>query len=246
MVTVCILQGYGINADQELIDAFELAGANAVGVHVADLIAEPGVLGRYRALAFPGGFSFGDHLGSGRVLAALLNARIRRELNAFVADGGLVLGICNGFQVLVKMGLLPGDSPDQSVSLVHNTNGRFIDAWVGLMRNPRNRSPWRCAIERADMPIRHGEGRFVCGTDVRRTLLDSNRVAFTYQDPNPNGSLDSIAGITDGTGRILGMMPHPEAYRSPLNHPAWHRDSATEPTGIAVFRNAVDFAERSQ
>lgn len=254
MVRTCVLQGYGINADEELIFAFREAGSEAFGTHVADLIDRPAQLGDYRVLAFPGGFSFGDHLGSGRVLASLLDARIRRELAAFISDGGLIIGICNGFQVLVKMGLLPGQwtgnaegrKSRQTVSLIHNTRGRFIDAWVELERDRRNHSPWLGDLARAHMPIRHGEGRFVCEQATLDRLRSAGRIALRYRGSNPNGSLDAVAGITDATGRVFGLMPHPEAYLTEENHPAWHRGEAAEPTGIAVFRNAVAFAEAGQ
>lgn len=248
MVGVCVLTGYGINADLELIEAFRRSGGQPEGVHVADLVAEPDRIADFRIVALPGGFSFGDHLGSGRVLAALLRGTILDRLRRHVDGGGLVIGICNGFQVLVELGLLPclEGKPCRQASLIHNDSGRFVDRWVTVERENGNDSPWLGSLSRLDVPIRHGEGRFVCDEDVLRRITTGNQVAFRYVGENPNGSLSAIAGITDGSGRILGLMPHPEAYLTAENHPSWTRGGAREPLGTALLRNGVAFAEAAR
>jgi len=244
VVGVCIVTGYGINADEELSEAFRRAGGWVREHHFHDLLAAPALLSGYRILGIPGGFSFGDHLGSGKVSALLLRRRLLPHIRSFVESGGLVIGICNGFQVLVKSGLLPDLQGKQlpEVSLVHNDSGVFQDRWVTVRANEANRSPWLKGLSSVEVPIRHGEGRFVTASSaIRRTLTAANLVAFTYMGGNPNGSEDAIAGITDRTGRILGMMPHPEAFLSPLNHPTWTRGPADSGPAQTIFRNAVEF-----
>jgi phosphoribosylformylglycinamidine (FGAM) synthase-like amidotransferase family enzyme len=241
---VCILTGYGINADRELAEAFRLAGAAPDCVHVADLLDEPGRLDDYQLLGFPGGFSFGDHLGSGKVLAGLIRRRLGGPLGDFVQRGGLVIGICNGFQVLVKMGLLPGldGSMRQEVSLVHNEGGAFIDRWVACRVNPANPSPWLAGIDRLELPVRHGEGRFISASPELARLIAERKLAALFYEDNPNGSEAGIAGITDGSGRVLGLMPHPEAFLYPENHPRWTREKVPASCGLAVFENGARFA----
>lgn len=244
VVGVCIVTGYGINADEELAEAFRRAGGWVREHHLHDLLATPTLLAGYRILGIPGGFSFGDHLGSGKVSAFHLRRRLLPQIRSFVEAGGLVIGICNGFQVLVKSGLLPDLQGKQlpEVSLVHNDTGVFQDRWVTIRANPASHSPWLQGVGTIEVPIRHGEGRFVTAGDaVRRTLQAANLIAFTYEGKNPNGSEDAIAGITDRTGRILGLMPHPEAFLSPLNHPTWTRGQVDAGRAAAIFRNAVEF-----
>ena len=170
-VRVCIITGFGINTDREMATAFELAGAQATRLHVNDLAADPGALGRFAIFVVPGGFSFGDHVGSGALLAALLMRALREPLARFVERGGLVLGVCNGFQVLVRMGLVPGvgsagagrpdGAPAQSVALVHNDSGRFEDRWVRLAFDAASPCVWTRGIAALDLPVRHGEGKLV-------------------------------------------------------------------------------------
>jgi phosphoribosylformylglycinamidine (FGAM) synthase-like amidotransferase family enzyme len=239
---VGILTGFGINADVELAQAFELAGAQAELLPVTSLVDEPQRLGDLQILGFPGGFSFGDHLGSGRVLAQVVKQRLKDDLTAFVARGGLVLGVCNGFQTLVKMGILPNLQGDWTpeTTLIGNDIGTFQDRWVGVSYNRNNPSPWLKGLGDADLPIRHGEGRFqVSDPSVLKALHDKNLVAVTYRGTNPNGAVDAIAGITDPTGRIFGLMPHPEAFVNRLNHPLWRRRSDVGALGLEVFRNGV-------
>ena len=243
-VTAGILTGFGINADVELGQAFEQAGATVVPLPVTTLLDEPERLAGVQILGFPGGFSFGDHLGSGRVLAQLVKSHLKDALSAFAARGGMVLGVCNGFQTLVKMGLLPNLKGDWTpeTTLIGNDSGVFQDRWVSVKANPANTSPWLRDLGAFDLPIRHGEGRFIVRDEVvLRALHDRNLVALTYQGTNPNGAQDAIAGITDPTGLIFGLMPHPEAFTTRLQHPLWRRKADVGTLGLKVFTNAVDY-----
>jgi phosphoribosylformylglycinamidine synthase I len=257
-VRVCVLQGLGINADEELVDAFRAAGAEPAGVHVSDLVDGVVRLEDHQVLALPGGFSFGDHLGSGRVLAVLLRRRVGPALERFVRSGRLVIGICNGFQVLVKAGLLPGlaASGRPEVSLVANDSGKFEDRWVRLGFPP---SPcvWTQGIPSTELPVRHGAGKLIVpDARVLEALERGGRIAATYlpREPgasgpaaypdNPNGSVGGIAGLCDASGRVFGLMPHPEAFQQPENHPRWTREPVTEAGGMAIFRRGVAYAER--
>jgi phosphoribosylformylglycinamidine synthase I len=248
---VCVITGYGINADEELALAFELAGADARRVHITDLIAQPGLLAGFRILAFPGGFSFGDHLGSGKVFATLFRRNLGPALAGFVASGRLVVGICNGFQVLVKMGVLPNISgtTSQEVSLIHNDSGKYEDRWVRVSFEQGSRSVWTTGLQEMDLPVRHGEGRFVTSSPGLLSELSARGlVALRYASAaggepaypeDPNGSEGHIAGICDPTGRVFGLMPHPEAFIHPYNHPEWTARSLTEGEGLRIFANGV-------
>ncbi len=240
-----VLTGHGVNAELELMEALRRAGSEPATVHVNDLVADPRMLGAYRLLAVPGGFSYGDHLGSGKVLGNLVRKRLGSALAEFTAEGNLTIGICNGFQVLVKAGILPNTARDRTpeVTLVHNADGRFQDRWVRLVVNLRNPSPWlQGAPGLVELPIRHGEGRFLAAEPSVLTKLNlGNQVAFRYQGRNPNGSADAIAGITDPSGRVLGLMPHPEAFLDRYNHPRWTYQAPAPASGLWVFENAVAY-----
>jgi phosphoribosylformylglycinamidine synthase I len=256
-VKACVVAGFGINADEELALAFELAGADTRRVHVADLIAEPGRLGAFRILAFPGGFSFGDHLGSGKVFALLFKRNLGEALLEFVGKGGLVIGICNGFQILVKMGLLPnlgGDFSRQEVSLIHNDSGKFEDRWVRLSFAVESPCLWTKGLDFMDVPVRHGEGKLVTGSPQTLGGIETGGLAAArYVSPNggpvrypdnPNGSVRDIAGLCDTTGRIFGLMPHPEAFLFKENHPDWSLGGAGKGgelhgAGLRIFRAGV-------
>jgi phosphoribosylformylglycinamidine synthase subunit PurQ / glutaminase len=247
-VRALIITGYGINADYELAEAFRQAGSKTERVHINDLIADTALLRTYHILAFPGGFSFGDHISSGLIFANLCKKHLFRELNEFRDAGKLLIGICNGFQVLVKMGILPNStgSWEQEVSLVHNAGGEFIDTWVTVEVEKNTRSVWTEGVETIDLPVRHGEGRFIVeNTDVLDRLEHNGNVALRYSGNNPNGSVNNIAGITDGTGRIFGLMPHPEAFLVPQNHPRWVRDREMRQTGLVFFKNAVEYVRKN-
>lgn len=242
-----VLGGYGFNADAELVEAFSRAGARPERLHVADLAADPGLLAGARILAFPGGFSFGDHLGSGQVLALLCRRTLRPALERFVADGGLVIGICNGFQALVRMGILPnrGGTWEREASLIRNEGGRFVDRWVPVSFEGRSRCVWTRGLEERLLPVRHGEGRFVARDEACLDELErEGLVAARYSRENPNGSERGIAGICDPSGRVLGLMPHPEQFLGLEIHPGRRRATRDEPGvqllagGVAAARDA--------
>jgi phosphoribosylformylglycinamidine synthase subunit PurQ / glutaminase len=256
-IRICVITGFGINADLELAEAFRLAGGTPDRVHIRDLIETPSLMDACAIIAFPGGFSFGDHLGSAKVFASLFKKHLRARLDALLARGGLVLGICNGFQTLVKMGLLPNLSGDwtQDVSLIHNDSGVFEDRWVRLDPAPGTRSVWTAGLPRFEAPVRHGEGRFIVKDEtVERALVAENLIALTYASrdgmtpaypENPNGSLLAIAGICDRTGRILGLMPHPEAFINPYQHPRWTKELPARAAGLLIFEQGINEARRS-
>ncbi|RKX74963.1 MAG: phosphoribosylformylglycinamidine synthase subunit PurQ [Spirochaetes bacterium] len=248
-VNTAIITGYGINADNELLEAFLRAGSSAVKVHIREFIDSPRLMSNFHIIAFPGGFSFGDHLGSGLVLAQLVKNHLKSSLDRFVASGKLIIGICNGFQVLTKMGFLPNLEGNwmQEVSLIHNDSGLFEDRWVKLKFNPKCSSPWISGLEEIELPIRNGEGRFLTKSKtVLEALHRLGLVALRYED-DINGSVDRIAGITDTTGQILGLMPHPEAFLIRENHPCWTRkrnNSKPEGEGIKIFKNGVEYIRK--
>ena len=257
---VLILTGYGINCDYETEFAFNMdsVGAEARRVHINDLIEGLDSLDDYHILAFPGGFSFGDDIAAGKVLALKFEYGLGPQLEKFINDGKLIIGICNGFQAMAKMKLLArlDAGQQQDVTLTFNDSGRFEDRWVYLKVNPRSPCIFTRGIESLYLPVRHGEGKFVpANEEILRRLWQDNQVAVQYANReggtecpyplNPNGSLDSIAGICDPSGRIFGMMPHPEGFLFRTQHPRWTReDLPEEGHGVQVFRNAVEFAKK--
>ena len=237
---VLVLRAAGTNCDRETQYAFERAGARAESRHVNELLARPELLRDYGILAIPGGFSYGDDVRGGRVLAAELRQRVLPEALRFIERGGLALGICNGFQVLVQTGLLPG-RPDgeRTVTLTHNDSHRYEDSWVEL-EVPTDRCAFVRQGERYFIPIAHAEGKFVAERETLDELEENGQVVFRYLGRNPNGSLNDIAGICDPTGRVLGLMPHPERHLEGFHHPYWTRAGLKpEGDGLRVFRNAV-------
>ncbi len=253
-----ILTGYGINCDMETRHAFKLAGAEAERVHLTDLIGGTRNLSDFHILALPGGFSFGDDIASGKVLANMIKYNLGGQVREFINAGKLIIGICNGFQAMVKMGLLPafgGDYSTQDVTLTFNDSGRFEDRWVHLKSNKSSKCVFTKGIGSIYLPVRHGEGKFVAkNQQILTRLKKNNQVVFRYVDNegnpggyphNPNGSEDNIAAICDETGRVFGIMPHPEAFQHRTNHPAWTREELPEEgAGIAIFRNAVEYIEK--
>jgi phosphoribosylformylglycinamidine (FGAM) synthase-like amidotransferase family enzyme len=236
-----ILGGYGFNADAELAEAFSLAGARSERLHLADLVADPGRLEGAGILAFPGGFSFGDHLGSGQVVALLCRRTLRAALERFIAAGGLVIGICNGFQALVRMGILPNRDGlwGREASLIQNESGRFVDGWFPVAFEEGSRCLWTKGLAGRLLPVRHGEGRFIARDEAALDSLErEGLVAARYAGEGPNGSERGIAGICDPSGRVFGLMPHPEAFLVRENHPDRRRSSRDEP-GIDLFENGV-------
>ena len=259
---VLIPTGFGLNCEEETAEAFRLAGAEVDKAHLTDLFA-----GRhhrrirdYQVMAFIGGFAYGDHIASGFVLATRIRAHLEGELSAFLSEGGRVIGICNGFQTLVRLGLLPGpeDGPVDFVpraALASNERLGYRDAWVRLAVDGATCCVWTRGVGTLDVPARHGEGRFTAASDeALRRLEAGGQVALRYVDSagrpteqwpdNPNGSPRGVAGVCDRTGRILGIMPHPEAFLRPFAHPDWPRRraemEAREPASLALFRSGVE------
>lgn len=252
---VLVLTGYGINCDIETRHAFMLAGADAERVHLTDLLSGARKLSEFHVLALPGGFSFGDDIASGKVLANMIKYNLGEEIQEFIDAEKLIIGICNGFQAMVKMGMLPafeGDYTSQDVTLTFNDSGRFEDRWVYLKGNKNSKCVFTKGIDCIYLPVRHGEGKFIPkNNEVLARLKKNKQVVFQYVDDkgnlagypcNPNGSVENIAGVCDGTGRVFGMMPHPEAFQHRTNHPCWTREKLPEEgAGVAVFRNAVEY-----
>ena len=262
--TALIVRVAGTNCDRELAYAFEAAGAVAQTVHLHQLIEQPERIARADLIGFPGGFSYGDDIAAGRIFANRLRHRLLGPLQAAVQRGTPIIGICNGFQVLVKLGLLPDPSEAQSgqtATLADNESGRFIDRWVSL--NPVSASVclWTRGLpDPFDLPIAHGEGRFVPASDqALERLRTGGQIALRYATGpgtafpgNPNGSVDGIAGVCDPTGVVLGLMPHPERHVRATQHPLWtRRETGTgvvsekapvplSPPGLRFFQNAVE------
>lgn len=262
-----VIRTAGTNCDAEMVRAFEMAGAEVSLVHVDRLIGDPSQIESFDLMGFPGGFSYGDDIASGRILAMKLRERLYPALRDAARRGCPMIGACNGFQVLVQVGLLPGPraredwpedaAPAQTTALSFNAGGRFIDTWVRVKPMPGSPCIWTEGLaERfsanADatmrLPIAHGEGRFVTSDKaVLKDLMLGGQIALTYVD-NPNGSEADIAGICDPSGRIFGLMPHPERYLDWTRHPFWtrlpeHVSSGPTP-GLMMFQNAVRAVER--
>jgi len=256
-VRALVLRAAGVNCDMETQHALELAGAEADRIHVNRLIEDKSLLDRYHILVFPGGFSYGDDVAAGRILANQIVHHLADPIQRFIDDGKLVLGICNGFQVLVKMGVLPGNGAfkQEQVTITYNDSGKFEDRWVHLLPQTD-----RCVFiepqRQIYLPVAHGEGKVVTADAATLERLKSEGyVAYKYVGPdgeegpypiNPNGSVESIAGLTDSTGRVLGLMPHPERFVRRTQHPHWTRlGEDLDPDGIKIFRNAVRYAQEN-
>ena len=258
-VNALVLRAAGINCDYETEYALELAGAKAQRMHINELIKNPQVLDSMQILVFPGGFSYGDDVAAGKILANQVQHHLGDIIRKFIKDGKLVLGICNGFQVLVKTGILPGfaqeQSDSQTVSITNNDSAKFDDRWVYLQPGTDN-----CVFlnkdQRIYLPMAHGEGKVVTRTpQILEAIATQGHIAFRYVDKygdtgefpvNPNGSMESIAGLTDSTGRVLGLMPHPERFVRRTQHPQWTRledDLAVD--GMTIFNNAVKYVQEN-
>ncbi len=252
---VCVIRTAGTNCDRETAHAFIACGADAEFVHVKSLIKGEHRLSDYHILAFPGGFSYGDDVASGKIFANELRCKLAGDIRRFIGDGKLIIGICNGFQVLVKSGLLPGNAAlKQEVSLITNDSGKFEDRWVYL-RAKESRCVWTKGVhDIIELPVAHGEGKFVTpDTAILERLKENNQIVFRYCSPdgaeadyphNPNGSAESIAGICDETGRIFGLMPHPERHAYARQHPRWTsvaNKGEVQVPGLQIFRNGVEY-----
>ncbi len=264
-VRAIVLRAAGINCDMETEHALELAGAKAERVHINRIIEDKNMLDEYQIIVFPGGFSYGDDVAAGKILANQVVHHLREPLEKFIDDGKLVLGICNGFQVLVKTGILPGNGSanhQEEVTITDNDSGKFEDRWVYLAPQTE-----KCIFiepgRQIYLPIAHAEGKVVTkDAATLENLKSAGQVAFKYVDKNgnegdypinPNGSMESIAGLTDTTGRVMGLMPHPERFVRPSQHPHWTRLRGTrdegrgtrESDGMTIFNNAVKYIKEN-
>ena len=262
---VLILTGYGANCEAESTYAWEMAGASPRLVHLHDLLERPALLAQCKVLMFIGGFSFGDHMGSGQLLALRLYFRAKEKIVNFIRNRNLVLGICNGFQVMVKLGLLPGFDGDylsRKITLTHNDCGGFQNFWIKLGFESKSPCVFTRGLKEMPLPIRHGEGKIIT---LDKTVLDriekercvvcryidaqTGKATMRFPD-NPNGSLNGIAGLCDPTGKVFGLMPHPEAYLFPENHPQWPRQKLAgklpkHGLGLKIFQNAVEYLKKA-
>ena len=262
---VCILQSDGTNCDVELHYAFAKFGGNPRFVHVNEVRNKDVRLRDFQILALPGGFSYGDDVASGKIWAIELISFLRDEIEQFRQKGGLIIGICNGFQVLVRTGLLPfGEMGKMSATLASNDSGHFECRWIRLktekspcvfLQGPlRPRSEAR-TYDIGYFSVNHGEGKFFATTETLKEIEAQNLVVFRYIDEkgkptqnypdNPNGSLNAIAGVTDPSGRILGLMPHPEKFVDITQFPNWRREKITKPHGRFIFEEMIKFCKMS-
>lgn len=249
-VRVMVLRAAGTNCDAEAVHAWRLAGARPELVHINRVIERPAHLREYQILTIPGGFSYGDDIAAGRILANQFIQNTADETARFIEGGKLILGICNGFQVLVKAGLLPfAETREQAVTLAFNESGHFEARWVRL-RAGRNRCRFLPEGAEFEFPVAHAEGRLVCRDEtLSRQLVLSGHAALFYTaggpgpcpyPANPNGSAADIAGLTDATGQVLGLMPHPERFVDHTQHPLWTRRNANaDPDGLRFFKSAL-------
>lgn len=259
-VKVLVLTGLGLNCEVETAEAFRRVGATPELVHLLDLLrghaAEP--LSHYQIIAFAGGFGFGDHLGAGFVYANKVRWQLYDQLLEFIDDGGLALGICNGFQMMTRLGMVPGFDGDYRTAratIAPNDKLGYWDTWIRLRVDRESPCVWTRGLDSLELPTRHGEGKFLTESpEVLARLEEGHQIAVRYVDAagnategwpdNPNGSPGGVAGVCDPTGRLFGLMPHPDAYLYPFQHPRWFRqDDAERPAeggGLAIFRNGVD------
>jgi len=270
-VRALVLTGFGINCEHETAAAYKLAGAEADIVHINEVFACKISIHDYDILNFPGGFSFGDDLGSGKVLANKIRYKRQAdgksffgELKNYISRGNFILGICNGFQALVKSGLLPNIRGrfEQEVTLAANDSGKFEDRWCRLVKNSDAKTPFLNGIEEISLPVRHGEGKLVISDpEIRREIIAKSLVCLSYcgfdgkptsEYPfNPNGSELHAAALTDTTGRIMGIMPHPEAFTSFYNHPDWVKMKMANPgisengRGLKLFENIIEYVREN-
>lgn len=259
-----ILTGYGINCEEETAKSFEISGAQTKIIHINDLIESPKQLNDYQILAIPGGFSYGDDTGAGNALANKIKNNLKSEILAFAQKDKLIIGICNGFQVLANTGLAPATNNQygkQEVALMHNTTARYECRWVNL-KNTSKKCIWTKGIDLLHVPIAHGEGNFYAEPDILKQIKQNDQIVFKYTKPdgspaknefpyNPNGAMEDIAAICDESGRILGIMPHPERFYSFTNAPDWPlkkeeliragKPLPKQGKGLKLFENAVKY-----
>jgi phosphoribosylformylglycinamidine synthase len=255
-VKVLILRAPGANCDTETQFAFEQAGAVAERLHINRLRESPARFDQYQVLTIPGGFAYGDDVAAGKILAIQLRYFLSDALQKFREEGKLILGVCNGFQVLLKAGLLVPTAMDGTVpaTLTNNSCGKFEDRWIRMKAAP-GRCPFLAGYDVFEAPIAHGEGRFVCRDEAALQQLErQGQLVLRFCDAagqpgpypvNPNGSQADVAGMCDASGLVLGLMPHPERHVLPTQHPQWtRRGLAVEGDGLRLFRNAVHYFQK--
>ena len=259
-VKVCILQSDGTNCDNELFYAFKKVGGSPEFVHVNELRDKSRSLKDFDILALPGGFSYGDDIASGKILAIELISFLKAEIEKFKSGGGLIIGICNGFQTLVRTGLLPfGNLGKMDATLDNNDSGHFECRWIDL-KSEKSKCVFLKNSYKGHFAVNHGEGKFFSQPSVIKKIEDQNLVVFRYVDEsgnptqeypeNPNGSINAIAGVTDPTGRILGMMPHPEKFVDSTQYPNWRRETLLQaqdkPHGLFIFEDMVNYVKEDK
>jgi phosphoribosylformylglycinamidine synthase I len=274
-VKALVITGYGLNCDYETDYCLKKAGAESHRIHINKLIAGKRSGSRteldvYHILVLGGGFSWADDHGAGVIFASKLKFNLGEQIERFIQDGKLILGICNGFQCLVNLGLLPGfgrNYQERRLAITYNDSGNFIDTWVKLKINHKSPCVFTRGVSYIELPVRHGEGKFYASEEDINHLFEDNQVVMQYADEsgavanrkwpmNPNGSLQDIAGICDPTGKIFGLMPHPEAFHHFTNHPDWTRKKdflirkgkgigREEGDGIKIFKNAVEYSREA-
>lgn len=250
-IKVLVLTGDGINCEEETALAFKEQGVTTQIIHIYDLIHSPDLLQEAHIIALPGGFSFGDEIGSGQILALKLKYSLGDELKKFIDSGKLIIGICNGFQALVRLGLLPKPFTKREMTLTHNARGHFINRWVNLSV-PSSHCVWTTKImnQTIALPIRHGEGKIVFAGDARSqetiygALVNNQQIALTYVE-DVNGSYQKIAGVCDPSGRIFGLMPHPEAAISAWLNPGGIDKSGAVGIGASFFESGIEYCEKN-
>jgi len=249
-VKALVVRAAGTNCDQETLHALTVAGAECELVHLNQVLMGRVRLHPFHVLVFPGGFSYGDDISAGKVFALELRLRLKDQLKAFVKSKKLVIGVCNGFQILLKSGLLPGfDVIDeqQKATLTINRSGRFQCEWVGL-KIEKSAASWLYTLPlHIQLPIAHGEGRFITATPkVLTSLKQNNQIVLRYAPQNPNGSEDNIAGICNKDGNVIGLMPHPERFLTRFEHPNWTAQDAVQEggDGLLFWREAINYAKQ--
>jgi len=251
-VKTLILRAPGTNCDVETVFAFEQVGSMVESAHINELIRREKLLSNYQVMVIPGGFTYGDDISAGKILANELSLKLGEEIQRFVDDGRLVLGICNGFQVLLKAGILPGrrDETRQLFTLAANDSGKFECRWVNLHINENTPCVFTRGISNMYLPVAHGAGKVLADRGVIEKLnivlyyTDEKRNTLAGYPYNPNGSVGNIAGICDASGRIFGLMPHPERFVLWTQHPRWFREPMRScGDGLKIFQNAVNWAK---
>lgn len=257
-----ILAGYGLNCEEETLYAFQHVGLDGKIIHINDLIEDPKALHEFQILAIPGGFSYGDDTGSGNAFAQKMKLALSDQLTTFTARDTLTIGICNGCQILTNLGMIPKVG-ERTVAVTYNANARYECRWVDLKANENNSSPWLKGISTMHIPVAHGEGRFMMDHNTLESIQSHKQIAFQYTKDgaradgefpyNPNGSIDDIAAMTDETGRILAIMPHPERGMFTWQRNDYDRlkdkaqrdglDLEEDSDGITLFRNAAKYFE---